>query len=880
MNKSLKNVLMSGAATSAVVGGAFVVINSQQTIATSEGTPEEVSSSFTSEESRDHSLAVSSSSNGAVKNFGDEKLKDAPIETKEEVYVNKEKEVASSVSTVPNLQLSSLVEGISEDDNKDNRVDYLELLSVKNSLGSSSLPSSDSNKVQESVEKLEGSTVNKSDEILIPSPKATQEVSASKSESSARDDQSMTNYLERDTKEVSSSFSEVSSQSNDVKSLPKKETPKVSKEVQPNYSSVTESVPEIETPQSENKVSYEVGKLLIQEEKPIGSVNETGQPLTHEELPTYVVSEKGEPLVQEENPVGVVSEKGEPLVQEDNPTYTIYEKGEPLVQEENPVGVISEKGEPLVQEDNPTYVVSATGQPLVQEENPVGVVYEKGEPLVQEENPVGVVYEKGEPLVQEENPVGVVFEKGQPLVREDVPIYNSSTTSNISEKGVPEVQPSLEELIVTEKGEPLVEPEKPVGIISEKGESLVQEENPIYVVSKKGEPLVQEENPVGIVSEKGEPLVEPEKPVGIISEKGEPLIEPEKPLGIFYEKGTPEILVNTLPEYNFKIVRRDDVTPISTAFLNLGDFRKEVGEREKIVEGRMGKVTKVYEDIIGEKEILLNSTLKSETVEKPVYHIYRYGTKPVGSNKGEEGLYRLHEHTSDLDIVDFHQDITLSGEEIKALGQAEITRRANNDSLNNYLTLANSNNYSLVTLANAPLSEEVIGNLNNGTYINHKQVGLEVMKLVNTERKRLGKSELVWSDSLFTLTQKRADEIGKNGHIRFWNEHGESMAHVRDTKGTEWSTVTDGTPFEHSWLGENLAGYTIPQNVYKAFSEKAIAEHLYNQWRNSSGHYANMIDEHYRKFAFDMSYSVFWRNDNSNIDFLAQGIHGVQLFSN
>ena len=863
MNKSLKNVLLSGATASAVVGGVFVTINSQQTIATSEGTPEEVSSSFTSEESGSHSLAVSSSSNGAVKNFGDEKLKDAPIETKEEVYVNKEKEVASSVSTVPNLQLSSLVEGVSEDDNKDNRVDYPELLSVKNSLGSSSLPSSDSNKVQESVEKLEGSTVNKSDETLIPSSKATQEVSASKSESSARDNQSMTNYLERDTKEVSSSFSEVSSQSNDVKSLPKKETPKVSKEVQPNYSSVTESVLKIETPQSETKVSSEVGKPLIQEEKPIGSVKETGQPLTHEELPTYVVSEKGEPLVQEENPVGVVSEKGEPLVQEDNPTYTIYEKGEPLVQEENPVGVVYEKGEPLVQEDNPTYVVSATGQPLVQEENPVGVVYEKGEPLV-----------------QEENPVGVVFEKGQPLVREDVPIYNSSTISNVSEKGVPEVQPSLEELIVTEKGEPLVEPEKPVGIISEKGEFLVQEENPIYVVSKKGEPLVQEENPVGIVSEKGEPLVEPEKPVGIISEKGDPLIEPEKPVGIFYKKGTPEILVNTLPEYNFKIVRRDDVTPISTAFLNLGDFRKEVGEREKIVEGRMGKVTKVYEDIIGEKGVILNSTLKSETVEKPVYHIYRYGTKPVGSNKGEEGLYRLHEHTSDLDIVDFHQDITLTGDEIKALGQDEVNRRATNTSLTNYLTLANSNNYSLVTLANAPLSEEVIGSLNNGTYINHKQVGLEVMKLVNTERRRLGRPELSWSDSLFTLTQKRASEIGKNGHIRFWSERGESMAHVRDTKGTEWLTVTNGTPFEHSWLGENLAGFTIPQNVYKAFSEKAIAEQLYNQWRNSSGHYANMIDEHYRKFAFDLSYSAFWRTDGSSIDYLAQGIHGVQLFAN
>jgi len=302
--------------------------------------------------------------------------------------------------------------------------------------------------------------------------------------------------------------------------------------------------------------------------------------------------------------------------------------------------------------------------------------------------------------------------------------------------------------------------------------------------------------------------------------------------------------------------------------------------REKIVEGRMGKVTKVYEDIIGEKGVILNSTLKSETVEKPVYHIYRYGTKPVGSNKGEEGLYRLHEHTSDLDIVDFHQDITLTGDEIKALGQDEVNRRATNTSLTNYLTLANSNNYSLVTLANAPLSEEVIGSLNNGTYINHKQVGLEVMKLVNTERRRLGRPELSWSDSLFTLTQKRASEIGKNGHIRFWSERGESMAHVRDTKGTEWLTVTNGTPFEHSWLGENLAGFTIPQNVYKAFSEKAIAEQLYNQWRNSSGHYANMIDEHYRKFAFDLSYSAFWRTDGSSIDYLAQGIHGVQLFAN
>lgn len=141
-------------------------------------------------------------------------------------------------------------------------------------------------------------------------------------------------------------------------------------------------------------------------------------------------------------------------------------------------------------------------------------------------------------------------------------------------------------------------------------------------------------------------------------------------------------------------------------------------------------------------------------------------------------------------------------------------------------------------------------------------------------------TELTWDDELFNLTKERASELGKNGHIRFWNERNEGMTHVRDNKGTKWFTVANGTSFMNNWLGENLAGFTIPQNVYKAFSEKAIAEQLYNQWRNSSGHYANMIDDHYRKFAFDLSYSAFWRNDGSSIDYLAQGIHGVQLFAN
>lgn len=680
------------------------------------------------------------------------------------------------------------------------------------------------------------------------------------------------------------------------------ETPKVVE--QPTTPPVVDPPRVVETPQptqpTQSEVVSEKGQPLVQEENPVGIVSDKGTSLIQDEKPVGVVSEKGTPLVQEENPVGVVSEKGLPLIQEENPVGVISEKGTPLIQEESLIGAVFEKGQPLVQETKPAYVIFEKGTPLIQEDNPVGlisekgtslvqednptyVVSEKGEPLVQPENTVGVVSEKGTSLVQEENSVGIVSEKGTSLVQEELPIYTapvSTPTAEVkSEKGIPEIQTPLEELVITEKGEPVVQSAKQELTITSKGQPLVQEEKPTYILSEKGESLVQEENPTYVLSEKGDPEVREALTIGVVSEMGVPLVEPKKPLGIVFEKGEPEVFLGTAPEYKFKIVRREDVTPIATVFLKLGDFRREVGTKAKIVNGHQGNITKVYEDVVAEDGTILNSTLKSDTTTDSVYHVYRYGTKPVGSHKGEEGLYRLHEHTSEMDIVDFRQDITLTGEEIQALGQDEINRRASDESLENNLTLANPKNWSNVTIANAPLSEDTIAKFNNGTYINHKNVGLEVLKLVNEERRRVGLNELTWDDELFNLTKERASELGKNGHIRFWNERNEVMTHVRDNKGTKWFTVADNSSFAGTWLGENLAGFTLPRNVYKVFSEKVIALQLYTQWRNSPGHYANMIGEHYRRFAFDMSYSTFWRDDAVNVDYLPQGIQGVQLFS-
>ena len=297
-----------------------------------------------------------------------------------------------------------------------------------------------------------------------------------------------------------------------------------------------------------------------------------------------------------------------------------------------------------------------------------------------------------------------------------------------------------------------------------------------------------------------------------------------------------------------------------------------------MVEGQPGHITKVYEDIIGENNVLLNSTLKSEDKVEPIYHVYRYGTAQVNGKVGEDGLYKFSEHIDKLDIAASNKGITLDGEHIKALGQNEINKRSKTDVENN-LWLVNPTNYMNLTITNAPFSDETIDKFNDGYYVNHKNVGLEMLKLVNQERARLGKSQLKWSDDLYQLSSKRAEELQKNGHIRFFNDKGETLKHVRDNNGTSWLTVFNESKYRNRGVGENLAGYTMPKNIYKVFSEKEIANQLYNQWKNSPGHYANMIADAYTEFGFDMGYSKFWRNDNKSVDYITQGIHAVQLFA-
>lgn len=608
--------------------------------------------------------------------------------------------------------------------------------------------------------------------------------------------------------------------------------------------------------------------------------------------------------VTEVQPEEIVSDNGEPEIREALPEYVIEEHGESEVVEELPEAIVTDVGEAEIQAELPEYVISEKGEPEVQQPLPEGVVTEKGVPEIQAELPEAIVTEKGEPEVQAELPEAVITEKGIPEVQQplDSAIVNNEGETVIVNTGEPEVQPVLPEAVVTEKGEPEVQAELPEAVITEKGTPEIQSELPQAVISEKGEPEIQAALPEAVVTEKGTPEVQPEKPHAVISEKGTPEVQAERPEAVVTEKGTPEVqpalpeykapekapekvvtekgtpeVQQERPTYRTQTVAKSTVETIPAPTKEVIDNNLEIGTNKIDNPGKDGRIVRRYEDVLGEDGKVLSSTLKDEQRIEPVTRIMRVGGKAKNGEASERGMYRLSEHAKDIKLVSFRQDVKLSAEEIKALGQDEITKRGDENLVNSIVYTKDDPH--LYHAANAPLSDETIAKFNDGTYINHKNVGLEVLKLVNAERKRLGKHELKWSDGLYKLSTIRAKEMVSNGNIGFWTDEGKVLAHVRDSKGTPWHTVSKGTDYANRGMGENLAGRTLSYNVYQLFSEKIIANQLYNQWKNSPGHYANMIYDKYTEFGFDYGLSQFWRRNKVEVDYFSQGLHGVQLFA-
>ena len=512
----------------------------------------------------------------------------------------------------------------------------------------------------------------------------------------------------------------------------------------------------------------------------------------------------------------------------------------------------------------------------MQPELPEATVTAKGESLVQPELPEATVTAKGESLVQPDLPeyTQPISIKGEILVQPELP------EAAVSAKGESLAQPELPEAIVTEKGESLVQPELPeyTQPISAKGESLVQPELPEYTqpISTKGESLVQSENEELIVYEKGESLVQPELPEAIVTEKGESLVQPEipkytQPISIKGES----LVQSELPEFTLIKTIKTKTETIRPPYVRMPDMKLPEGETRESFPGVEGKVEKEVEEYTSlDGKVYLTKVL-SEKRTDPIVRVVRYGTMKTGDQPGKVGVNDAYEHFPNADFAEMNADVRLTAEEIRALSKEEIYSRAKGQYSN---TINEVGKPGFYTVRIAPVADKTIDGLNSGTYLDHNLLSEEMLRLVNEERVRIGRRPLKWSNALYNFAKVRSTELANNGHIRFFNEKNESMPHTRDATGKKWYTILADTKYANDTAGENTAGYAMSRNVYSMFSEKFIAEELFEQWKNSRGHYENMISEEYKYFGFSVQFSKFWRSDKDKIDYFFKGAQGVQLF--
>ena len=115
----------------------------------------------------------------------------------------------------------------------------------------------------------------------------------------------------------------------------------------------------------------------------------------------------------------------------------------------------------------------------------------------------------------------------------------------------------------------------------------------------------------------------------------------------------------------------------------------------------------------------------------------------------------------------------------------------------------------------------------------------QVLKLVNTERKKVGLTELTWDDTVATAAMTRSKEIEK------------SFSHTRPD-GRNFGTAITDLGITYRGAGENIAwGQKTPEAVM-------------NAWMNSEGHRANILNPNFKKLG------VGYRTDSQRTPYWTQ----------
>ena len=155
-----------------------------------------------------------------------------------------------------------------------------------------------------------------------------------------------------------------------------------------------------------------------------------------------------------------------------------------------------------------------------------------------------------------------------------------------------------------------------------------------------------------------------------------------------------------------------------------------------------------------------------------------------------------------------------------------------NDDIN--LPNENSNGHSMQN--HSATNKEGSENASQG---NHSEIALEVLDLVNQERRKQGLSDLVLSHDLNGVATAKAEDMAEKNYF----------SHDSPTYGSPFDMMRN-FGIDYSYAGENIAG------------GQRSAQQVMEDWMNSSGHRANILDKNYTQlgvgYAEGGAYGTYW----------------------
>lgn len=308
------------------------------------------------------------------------------------------------------------------------------------------------------------------------------------------------------------------------------------------------------------------------------------------------------------------------------------------------------------------------------------------------------------------------------------------------------------------------------------------------------------------------------------------------------------------------------------------------GEEVSLSAGSPREIEVTYAINVGEAGEETRTEVKRTIISKGKPEIIEVGIGPATANEEPTVAQSaqlpnsvIDDPAQGLQVGDSRLDVTITSLGINnKTSFSEIAKMSDEEKYAGALNEANRNfMYGTTNYFPLPLATETIDAFNSGQLADFDLVNAYFIELVNEERMSLSVAPLQLSALTIQGANQRSDEMALYGDLRYQNPvTGEEIPHLRPD-GTSYETAFTYLPIGIN-VGENILQDSYRGNPYEIMSERYLANHIFDLFRNSPSHYSNFIMPAYTHNYLSIRLLHQNNDDPQYISFIATQILSIE----